>query len=377
MIRAVRGMSRIALARACGWSSEVVAKFEHGGEFPAESEVSLLASALRVAPSFFEGADIPMYGSGQASFRARSSLTKQTMETAQAMMSVSHVVSEWFDSRVLNVSVDVPDLSGESPEAAADILRAHWGLGHKGISNVIHIMETKGVRVFAVDQLASNMDAFCGWLGERPAVFLRRGTTGARCRFDACHELGHLVLHKGRDWSKDDVIMEREADQFASAFLMPRPAVVALIKPHVPFLDLVKLKAHWKVSVMALNRRLRDLGVFSDQRYLENVKEISRRGWRSAEPEDAPFEGSLVWNKAVDHVGRTGSSIDKVASEIGLEGCDVERMLTSFVTTRASTMSVPRVQSSNRGHLGWASQARLVTNPNRSSDSEQAGKNVK
>lgn len=374
MIRSVRGLSRIDLARACGWPSNMIAKFELGSEFPTENEILDLSQAVRVSPSFFEGADIAMYGAGQASFRARASITKKTMETAQAMMSLAQIVSEWFDTRVLNVSVDVPDLSGEDPEQAAEILRAHWGLGHKGINNVIHVLETKGIRFFAVDHMASNIDAFCGWLGHRPAIFMRRSSTGARCRFDACHELGHLVLHRGRDWGKDDVEMEKEADAFASAFLMPKSAILALVKPHTPFLNLVGLKAHWKVSVMALNRRLRDVGVFSDKRYVENSKEISRRGWRTSEPEDADFEGSLVWNKAMDHVGRSGSSISKVAAEIGLEGCDIERMLTSFVTIPASSMSVPRSQSSNRGHLGWRANAKLISNPVTQSDSEKNGK---
>jgi len=360
-MRSVRGLSFAELGRVSGLAGTVISKFESGIALPVAQEEEALAAALRVSVSFLNGPDVPVYRNGQASFRARSTLSLQTIDAALAMMSLAQLVSEWFDKTVLDVPVELPDLRGETPEHAAEMVRAEWGLGAKGVNNVIHLIETKGVRVFPVDQMAPNMDAFCGWMGHRPAVFLRRGTTGARCRFDACHELGHLLLHRGRDWTRGDAQIEAEADAFAAAFLMPRPAVVALVSPRVSIMDLVTLKANWKVSVMALNRRLRDVGVFGDRRYVENVKEASRRGWRSSEPDDVPFESSLVWNKAVDHVGRSGSSIEKVASEIGLDASDVERMLTSFVTTSASHLSIG--QGKSCGRIGWAREAKIIVNP--------------
>lgn len=371
MIRSVRGLSRADLGRESGVHPKLIAQLENGDRNPVDSEVDPLALALKVSPSFFEGVDAPAYDRGQASFRARSTLSARTVDSALAMMSIAHLISEWFDRSVLEVPVSIPDLSGETPEQAAEILRAEWGLGQKGINNVIHVLETKGVRVFPVDHMASNMDAFCGWLGNRPAVFLRRGSTGARCRFDACHELGHLVLHKGRNWSKDADEMESEADAFAAAFLMPFSAVVALVRPNASLLDLVAMKAYWKVSVSALNRRLRDMGIFNQHRYIENVKEISRRGWKKAEPSDVPFEGSLVWNKAIDHVGRTGSSISIVAQQIGLDESDVERMLTTFVTTKASHLSVS--PGKGNGHIGWARDAKLIPNHRISSVMKNVG----
>jgi hypothetical protein len=47
-----------------------------------------------------------------------------------------------------------------------------------------------------------------------------------RGRFDAAHELGHLVMH-GHERPLPGPEAEREANQFASAFLMPRADVVA------------------------------------------------------------------------------------------------------------------------------------------------------
>jgi Zn-dependent peptidase ImmA (M78 family) len=58
-------------------------------------------------------------------------------------------------------------------------------------------------------------------------------TKEARFRFTAAHELGHLLLHAKiaadfRDFSSGDFLerkIEREADRFAAAFLVPIPAL--------------------------------------------------------------------------------------------------------------------------------------------------------
>ncbi|WP_419757134.1 ImmA/IrrE family metallo-endopeptidase [Teredinibacter turnerae] len=58
-----------------------------------------------------------------------------------------------------------------------------------------------------------------------PFVFLNTKKTAERCRFDAAHELGHLVMHcHGAPQGQE---AEKEANAFASAFLMPRRSVLA------------------------------------------------------------------------------------------------------------------------------------------------------
>jgi len=42
-------------------------------------------------------------------------------------------------------------------------------------------------------------------------------------RFDAAHELGHLIMH--HDAEPGDLYMERQADAFAAAFLMPAETI--------------------------------------------------------------------------------------------------------------------------------------------------------
>lgn len=77
----------------------------------------------------------------------------------------------------------------------------------------------------------------------------------ARFRFTAAHELGHVVLHAkiapefvemdDRDWAEKKI--EREADRFAAAFLMPIPSLAA---------ELVAAAADVRCHVLDLLRAL-------------------------------------------------------------------------------------------------------------------------
>jgi Zn-dependent peptidase ImmA (M78 family) len=76
---------------------------------------------------------------------------------------------------------------------------------------------------------------------------------------------------------------EREADAFASEFLMP----AAEIRPQLNRLDLARaalLKRYWKVAMSAIIRRARDLGRIDDRRYQSLNVQISQRWWRKIEP---------------------------------------------------------------------------------------------
>jgi Zn-dependent peptidase ImmA (M78 family) len=70
-----------------------------------------------------------------------------------------------------------------------------------------------GIRIFSLAIDAREVDAFSLWKAATPFVFLNGNKSSEHSRYDAAHELGHLVLHhhgtpQGRD-------AEREADAFA------------------------------------------------------------------------------------------------------------------------------------------------------------------
>jgi Zn-dependent peptidase ImmA (M78 family) len=222
---------------------------------------------------------------------------------------------------------DVPDLRDESqsPAAAAAALRAYWGIGVRPISDLVRLIEAKGVRVFSLSEQTKNVDAFSYWRGDTPYVFLNTFKSSERSRFDAAHELGHLVLHRhgarpGRD-------AEREADQFASAFLIPREDLLGHLPRVHSLAQLVAAKERWGISVSALARNAFEAGLISDWHYREMCKAMSVNGYRSREPNSRPREVSVLWKKVFEFLWKDRLTTDHVAREINLPSDEIEALL--------------------------------------------------
>jgi hypothetical protein len=111
-----------------------------------------------------------------------------------------------------------------------------------------------------------DMDAFSAWHAKRPIVFLidHKGST-SRLRFGAAHELGHLVMHA--DVVAGSPELERQANRFASAFLLPRETFLPECPRRLNWPHFYELKRRWKVSVAALVRRAYDLECISEASY--------------------------------------------------------------------------------------------------------------
>ena len=111
-----------------------------------------------------------------------------------------------------------------------------------------------------------------------------------RGRFDAAHELGHLVLHREIGEEELENVetldqIEREANRFASAFLLPRESYP--LEVFTTRIDgYVHLKERWKVAVSAQVTRCLHLGIIGDDQALNLRKQISKRNWRKREPLD-------------------------------------------------------------------------------------------
>lgn len=124
--------------------------------------------------------------------------------------------------------------SGEDPRLAAALLREEWNLGSGPLPNLVHLCESRGIAFLGLPQLAESVDAYSFWLDRNPFIFLARQKTPERSRFDVAHELGHLVLHRHND-DESSAFQEREADTFASEFLIPRaaPSRICRITPRL------------------------------------------------------------------------------------------------------------------------------------------------
>jgi Zn-dependent peptidase ImmA (M78 family)/DNA-binding XRE family transcriptional regulator len=329
LARRRRGRSKSDLAAAAGVDARSISNYENGMN-PRADVLQRLANELGFPLSFFFGHPIEEIPSSAASFRSLARMTASQRESALGQGALRIHFDRWLCDLFNMPTTDVPDLRLESPEAAAATLRAMWGLGDKPIGNLIHLLESKGVRVYPLSVLGNEVDAFSLWSGEAAFVMLNVQKTAEHSRFDAAHELAHLVLHKhGAPVGKE---AESEANRFASSFLMPDADVKAHTIRNPGIRAMIQWKARWKVSLAALNYRMHQLGMTSEHHYKSLCIQISAMG-RDREPQPAEREQSLRLNKIFQMLAEDGFSRSRVADELSITEAELESMLFRLTLT--------------------------------------------
>lgn len=297
-------MTQTELADQVGVSRQAVSSYELGTKIPEPVTMQGIAGALNQPIAFFTKTEHTAFGAFSANFFRKFGADTKRRNLA------CEVYARWFAASVhafddlANLpAVDIPQFeptdkrqsayTDEEIEAIAENVRQHFGLGLGPISNVIRLLEVKGVSVCRLEIEGENIEAFSYWSGMRPFIFLASDKgSAARARFDVAHELGHLCLHR---WVSAAEIedagrlkqVEAEANRFAGAFLLPRksfPNEVYSARSEA----FIPLKGRWKVAIQAMVYRCKDLGLFDDRQVTNLYKQISFKKWRTKEPLDGP-----------------------------------------------------------------------------------------
>lgn len=300
--RALR-MTQEQLGKLANVTRQAISSYESGEKLPDPTTFRLLVDALRQPASFFNTDDRPVFGQFSPRFFRKTGPETIRKNDACAVLGRWFVqTAKYFDEYINYPAVSVPmtraeDASGrytaEEIEGAAESCRSGWGLGIGPISNVLALLESKGIAVCRYDMDGERIDAFSFWSGSRPFIFLAsERESGARVRYDLAHELGHLVLHRWIEAQelRDPKTLKRiewEANRFAAALLLPRKSFpYEVYTPRLEaFLD---LKLRWGVSVQAMVYRCKDLDIIDDDQFTNLYKSISFRKWRAKEPLDDP-----------------------------------------------------------------------------------------
>ncbi|KYG97837.1 XRE family transcriptional regulator [Bradyrhizobium sp. DOA1] len=322
-------LTKTELARRVGVEPRAISGFEAGEYLPSEETVDKLCKVLNYPREFFFADDIDVPRTEGVSFRSMTRMTSKQRDAAIAAGAIAYLLSDWLEREFDLPEVDLPDLREDGPEVAAASLRQYWGLGERPVRNMIHLLEAKGVRVFSLAENSVEVDAYSVWRGNRPCVFLNTMKSAERRRFDAAHELGHLVLHKHA--APAGLEAEKEANAFASAFLMPSASMKSLGR--ITSLEqLIEVKKKWIVSVAALAYRLHDLRLLSDWNYHTLCVEMSRRGYRKNEPHEAAKESSQVWQKVFADERKSGNTLQQLADKLLIPSAELVKLVFGLVT---------------------------------------------
>lgn len=321
------------LAEKAGISPVTITRLETGQNQADATTLSKLAEVLDYPLEFFSKPDPSPLSPEIVSFRSLSSMTAKERNAALSAGENGVEVYEWLAKTYNLPSLDLPNFDPElTPEAAADALRQHWGLGYQPVVNLMKLLEAKGIRVLGLEENTANVDAFSFWQDDTAYVFLNSFKSAERSIFDTAHELGHLILHKHGPTSGNDEdtrTAEVEANRFASAFLMPEEDVKARM-PRLITADLIiRAKKRWRVSAMALTYRLHHLSrpMLSEWQYRSICIELGKRGYRTGEPDGITRETSVLWGKVLSELWTNRRSLTDIASELALPAREIEGLL--------------------------------------------------
>ncbi|WP_310568612.1 XRE family transcriptional regulator [Gemmatimonas sp.] len=308
------------LAARIGTTPSAISQFEHGAAKPKIETLLRLALAVGVPPEFFAAAAPPSLPEAHCHFRRRRGATKReqryVLARGQLVQEVVHYLADYLEFPAEGISaLSRPAMTLDEAEALASAVRDAWGLGFGPISDMVGLLEAYGVIPVEVQGHSERLDAFSVWAGGRPMVFLSTDSrSGSRRRFDAAHELGHLIAH--RDCMVGDPGLEDVANRFASAFLLPANPFRAECPTRLSWPMLRTLKRRWGVSLQAIVRRAFDLGVYSEATYRRAYVQIGQYGWRTQEPDEPSFEHPSLIQHGVAQLERHGHAPAKIAETL-------------------------------------------------------------
>jgi Zn-dependent peptidase ImmA (M78 family)/transcriptional regulator with XRE-family HTH domain len=327
-------------------SGPALSQIESGKIRPSESTVSALASALDVPAGFFSvhrpDVDHPL-----TYFRdLRATTVRERRRAAAQVLLLSDFVAA-LGEYVRLPDVDIPRISAargasreEIEEVAARTRRA-WRLGEEPVRHVVRELERHGVVVARLTMGHELVDAFSARLGHRPVVLLTddKADNYVRSRFDAAHELGHLVMHVDAEPGTKEV--ERQAHDFAASFLFPESVARETLPSKVDaagWSRLAELKRTWGISMAALLFRARSLRILTLDSYQSAMRYMSSRGWRTREPGDEEMgapEAPLLLERSVRRAAiEAGASDEKLIREAHLPLDDLLSLLDAAVDDR-------------------------------------------
>ena len=314
-LRLDRGLSQTALAERAGLSPEAVGQVERGVVVPRTRTLIALAQVLGTTLGDLV---TPVRPLRSVRFRARRRLRGREQILAE--------VSKWLDAcRLLRTGGEpgprfrfgsAPvDPGSRKPEAVARQAREAVGTDPRGpVPDICDLLEQGGVEVL---RLHKKRDSFFGLgVGAEdggPAVVVNtwERISVERWIFTAARELGHLLLHLDQYRPEGGSVepaqtesewgAEREADRFASEFLMPEETFGRVwetaLEPSL--LDRVlRIKRLFRVSYRTVLYRLvatgrRDAGVWAA--FHTGHRNRFGRALRGADERAARSESDFAW----------------------------------------------------------------------------------
>ena len=312
-LRLDRELTQAELAREAGLSRVSVGKIERGEVVPQARTLAALAKVLGVSVGELV---TPVRRLESVRFRAGTRVHAREQILARVATWLDAYCALEADLGVTPQPFAVKKPPGPAHDAVtvAQAARKKFGLGtREPVQDICGLLERHGVKVLLLD---TRRDSFFGLSVGRgaggPAVVVNtwERISVERWIFTAAHELGHLLLHPG-DYQRDATDLhptaEREADTFASRFLMPEEAFAAAwdqTEGHSLLERVLKVKRMFRVSYQTVLYRLVESGRGTSDvwgAFHAQHRRYSGSALRTVEEPHALGQSEFAW-----HWGRSG-----------------------------------------------------------------------
>jgi Zn-dependent peptidase ImmA (M78 family)/transcriptional regulator with XRE-family HTH domain len=333
-----RGLTLEVFAEALGVSRQAIAQYETGQNGPSAEVLSRIIAITRQPPAFFvnprrrkaESTSTPFWRSlKRMEQSARARITRR-LEWA------SDVV-DYVECFLQLPAVGIPDLQWDFDHGSVDDIedialriRADWNLGYGPIHDIVPLLEFHGVVLLREKVSCEDMDAVSRWQTGRPYILYSAEVDSApRVNFNLAHELGHIILHSGIDITSDNIArIERQANRFAGAFLLPRKTFpTEVLSTSIEYFK--SLKERWRVAIAVMVYRCKDLGILNESQVSYLWRQMNTLNIRRREPFDDSFDQALpgllraALEMLVSHRVQTKEQIER---EINLNPDDIESL---------------------------------------------------
>lgn len=263
-----------------------------------------LSHFFHVTMDYFNEEDtLPQFDLSRVAFRNADLETKKTIRIQIVYLEKLHQMIDYLEQFVEFPYQNIYALSrqtnrffqeGGTLQEIALLAREELEIAPDN-HNLLYRLEKSGIYI-SERLINGQADAYSAWSKkERPFIILGVGKSAVRRNFDVAHELGHLLLHQMIDFEELSASeleeKEREANQFASLFLLPEqsflPAFHDLVGKRVSNPDQYSLmKQKYNVSIQALEYRAYKLGLLTPQQHAYFYRQISKKGYKVVEPLD-------------------------------------------------------------------------------------------
>lgn len=365
--RNARGLTSVALSDIVQLSQTSISLYEKGKQNPKQQVVEALAKALNVPVGFFFK-EITIDKPKNLFYRSMAASTKASRVVSEAKyewaLETVNYLLDYVDLPVVNLpNLDVPqdfrDIDCRTIEILAIHLREHWGLGMGPITNMVRTLESNGIIVWRTEFEAETQDAFSEFRTPHPFVILASNKKNYfRSRFDAAHELAHLVLHQNVDTTtlnkkSEFKMIEGQAHLFAGAFLAPATLYRQTLSA-ITIDTFRALKPRWKVSIAMQIMRVKHLGLVTEIEEKRLWKNLSRRKWRKVEPLDGDKEAEnpqLIKQSIKMLVEEGIKTKEQIIDDLQLSHVDVEHLIGEYGYMREADLTGRPVLKSHRNNV--------------------------